>query len=59
MAMNESRDPIKLIALTMIAFVFVNQTLQIAVIIVTANLHVQAFAARVACYQMKPPNSQL
>jgi hypothetical protein len=43
----------------MIAFVFVDQTSQIAVIIATANLHVQAFAAWVACNLMKPPNGRL
>jgi hypothetical protein len=43
----------------MIAFVFVDQTSQIAVIIATANLRVQAFAAGVACNLVKPPNGRL
>ena len=47
------------VVFTMIAFVFVDQTSQIAVIIATANLHVQAFAAWVACNLMKPPNGRL
>jgi hypothetical protein len=50
---------IELVSLTMIAFVFVDQTLQIAVILATANLHVQAFDAWVACNLMKPPNGRL
>jgi hypothetical protein len=50
---------IKLKALTMIAVVLVDQPSQITVIIATANLHVQAFAAGMACNLMKPPNGRL
>jgi hypothetical protein len=43
----------------MIAFMPVDQALQIAVIVATANLHVQTFAAWMACNLMKPPNGWL
>jgi hypothetical protein len=47
-------------ALAMITFVLTfDQTLQIAVIIATANLHVQTFAAWMACNLVKPPNDWL
>ena len=50
---------IKLVELTMITVVLVDQPSQIAVIIATANLHVQAFAAGMACDLMEPPNGRL
>jgi len=50
---------IKLKVLTLIAVVLVDQPSQIAVIIATTNLHVQAFAAGMACDLMKPPNGWL
>ncbi len=49
----------KLVALTVIALVCVDQASKIAVIIATANLHVQPFAAWVACNLMKPTYSRL
>ena len=45
---------IKIEAPTMITVVLVDQLLQIAVKIATANLHVQVFAAGMACNPMKP-----
>jgi hypothetical protein len=51
---------IKLVALTIIANVIVDQASQIAVIITTANMHVpRAFAAGLACNLLKPPNGRL
>ena len=56
---SSSSATLAVAASTMIAFVFVDQASQIAMIIAIANLHVQGFAAGVACNLMKPPNGRL
>jgi hypothetical protein len=50
---------IKLVVLTMIAMVIVNQAPQIVMIVASADLNMQSFAPWMACNLMEPPDGWL